>query len=211
MRNLIYSFVLLAIIAPMTTLAGDKDGWTTIYDGKDLSKIETTGNWLIQDDGSLMLKPREGEKGWKRYSSYLWLKEEYADFEFDFEFKYGPRGNSGFYFRIGDTKDATASGFEVQILDCFGKQKLGQHDMGGVIRTAGPLANACKKAGEWNRMQVKLKDNKLTVVLNGVTTQDGMDLAAKKPSNKKLESKGRIAIQDHGQQFWVRNIKVKGL
>ena len=27
--------------------------------------------------------------------------------------------------------------------------------------------------------------------------------------NKKLAEKGKIAIQDHGQPFWVRNIKVK--
>ena len=65
--------------------AEDKD-FTVIYDGKDLSNIDTKGNWLIQDDGSLFLKPRPGEKGWQRYESYLYLKGDYADFTVDFEY-----------------------------------------------------------------------------------------------------------------------------
>ena len=204
--------VLLALVAaliPGTCVLADHHEFKTIYDGKDLSNIKTEGNWKIQEDGSLYLDPRPGERGWTRYSSYLWLKEDYKDFTVDFEYKHPKGGNSGLYFRIYDESDATAHGFEVQILDCFGKKKLGPHDLGGVIQTAGPLVNAAKKPGEWNRMVVTLKDNKLTVVLNGKKVQDGLDLVGKKRPNKKLAEKGKIAIQDHGQPFWVRNIKVK--
>ena len=157
------------------------------------------------------MEPRPGEKGWSRYGSYLWLKEDYKDFVFDFEYKHEKGGNSGLYFRIYDESDPTAHGFEVQILDCFGKKKLGQHDLGGVIQTAGPLANGSKPAGEWNRMVVTMKEGRLSVVLNGKTVQDKLDLAASKPKNKKLADSGKIAIQDHGQKFWVRNLKVKSL
>lgn len=204
------------IVAALVVL-GQTFGWadhhefTTIYDGKDLSKIKTEGNWKIQKDGSLYLEPREGEKGWTRYGSYLWLKEDYKDFVIDFEYKHPKGGNSGLYFRIYDESDATAHGFEVQILDCYGKEKLGPHDLGGVIKTAGPLVNASKKPGEWNRMVVTMKEGKLTVELNGKKVQDSLDIAAKKPKDKKLAEKGKIAIQDHGQPFWVRNIKVKKL
>lgn len=207
MKRLLLTFSTL--LASASFSLADHHKFTTIYDGKDLSKIKTEGNWKIQEDGSLYLDPRPGEKGWTRYGSYLWLKEDYKDFTIDFEYKHPKGGNSGLYFRIYDESDATAHGFEVQILDCFGKEKLGQHDLGGVIKTAGPLVNASKKPGEWNRMVVTLKEGKLTVVLNGKKVQDGLDLAAKKPKGKKLAEKGKIAIQDHGQPFWVRNIKVK--
>lgn len=207
MKRLLLTFSTL--LASASFSFADHHEFTTIYDGKDLTKIKTEGNWKIQEDGSLYLDPRPGEKGWTRYGSYLWLKEDYKDFTIDFEYKHPKGGNSGLYFRIYDESDATAHGFEVQILDCFGKKKLGQHDLGGVIQTAGPLANASKKPGEWNRMVVTLKKGKLTVVLNGKKVQDGLDLAAKKPKGKKLAEKGKIAIQDHGQPFWVRNIKVK--
>ena len=191
--------------------AADDKSFTVIYDGKDLSKIKTEGNWEIQKDGSLHLTPRPGEKGWTRYGSYIWLKEKYADFVFDFEFKYAKGGNSGFYFRCGDEVDPTKSGFEVQILDSFGNEKkLGHHDMGGVIATGGPLVNASKPAGEWSRMTVTMKGDQLTVVLNGKLVQD-INLAEKKPKNKTLHPKGGICIQDHGLPFTVRNLKVKAL
>lgn len=203
--------IALALFIGATLASADHHKFTTIFDGKDLSRIKTEGNWKIQEDGSLFLEPREGEKGWTRYGSYLWLKEDYEDFVIDFEYKHPKGGNSGLYFRIYDESDATAHGFEVQILDCHGKAKLGPHDLGGVIKTAGPLENASKEPGKWNRMVVTLKKGKLTVVINGKTVQDKLDLAARKPANKKLAAKGKIAIQDHGQPFWVRNIKVKRL
>jgi len=73
----------LTLLFVCTLLSCAADGFTTIFDGKDLSKIETTGNWKIQKDGSLYLEPRPGEKGWTRYGSYLWLKDDYKDFVFD--------------------------------------------------------------------------------------------------------------------------------
>ena len=82
MKILISTF---AIWVSALSMSQAEEGFTTIYDGKDLSKIKTTGNWKIQKDGSLYLEPRPGEKGWTRYGSYLWLKEDYADFVFDFE------------------------------------------------------------------------------------------------------------------------------
>lgn len=188
-----------------------KEGFQIIYDGKDLSQVKTKGNWQIQEDGSLHLKPREGESGWKRYPSYLWLKKDYADFVFDFEFKFEAGGNSGFYFRCGDEVDPTKSGFEVQILDSHDKEgELGHHDMGGVIRTNGPMVNAAKPAGEWQRMTVSMKEDQLTVVLNGKLIQN-FNLREKKPENKKLVKSGKICIQDHGQPFTVRNLKIKPL
>lgn len=201
----------LAFLAISSMALSEHHGFATIFDGKDLSKIKTEGNWQIQEDGSLYLEPRPGESGWKRYGSYLWLMDDYADFVIDFEYKHGKGGNSGLYFRIYDESDPTAHGFEVQILDCHGKAELGHHDLGGVIKTSGPLANASKTPGEWNRMIVTLKDGKLTVAINGQTVQDSLDLAAKKPEDKKLAESGKIAIQDHGQPFWVRNIRVKKL
>ena len=186
----------------------EKGGFVTIYDGKDLSKLETKGNWKIEKDGALHLVPREGESGWKRYESYLWLKDQYEDFTCDFEFKVGKGGNSGFYFRISDKSDATLHGFEVQLKDDHGKTKFGPHDVGGVIKTSGPKVNAVNPAGEWNRMAVTLKGSKLKIMLNEQIVQD-IDIEELKPEDKKLSGKGWIAFQDHGQEFWLRNIKVK--
>jgi hypothetical protein len=186
-----------------------------VFDGTDLSKCESEGNWLIQKDGSLMLQPRLGESGWKRYKSYLWIKGDYKDFECEFEYKHGPKGNSGFYFRVSDTADAVKTGVELQLLDCFGKEKLGFHDLGGIIKfknkaKGSPLANASKPAGEWNKVKVKIVDNKLTAFINGIKVQDKNDLVTNEVDGG-LNAIGRLGFQDHGELFWLRNIKVKAL
>lgn len=187
------------------------EGFTTIFDGSNLDQITTDGNWKIKEDNILALEPRPGESGWKRYSSYLWLPEEYGDFIVDFDFKYTKGGNSGLYFRISDDSDATEHGWEIQILDNFGKEgKLIHHDMGGVIRTNPASENASIEPGEWNQMTVKLQGTHLQVLINGKLVQD-FDLAEKKSKDKELAPKGKIAIQDHGEPFWVRDIQVKKL
>ena len=190
--------VLLALAAtliPGTCVLADHHEFKTVYDGKDLSNIKTEGNWKIQEDGSLFLDPRPGERGWTRYGSYLCLKEDYKDFTVDFEYKHPKGGNSGFYFRIYDESDATAHGFEVQILDCFGKKKLGPHDLGGVIGTSGPLVNAAKKPGEWNRMVIECLDDQVKVWVNGDLVNHGSKCTAKK---------GKIAIQAEGSEVEFR-------
>ncbi|MEM1443889.1 MAG: DUF1080 domain-containing protein [Verrucomicrobiota bacterium] len=192
--------------------AKDAEGFVAIFDGSSMENLETEGNWTIADDGSLYLEPREGEEGWKRYHHYIWLKEKYGDFVFDFEYKHNEGGNSGFYFRVGDRKDPVTSGFEVQILDSTGKpdEEMGHHDNGGIIKTQGASKNMTIAPGEWNRMTVTMKGNHLTVILNGEKVQD-FDLAEKKPEAKELLDEGFITIQDHGQLFWVRNLRVKKL
>lgn len=212
------SLALLVVLSSLlyTAEAGhpekNAEGFVAVFDGKDLSRIETGGNWKIQEDGSLYLVPREGEEGWKRYSHYIWLKEKYGDFIFDFEYKHEKGGNSGLYFRCSDKVDPTLSGFEVQIIDSTGKPdaEMGHHDLGGVIKTKGASKNMSKAPGDWNRMTVSMKGSHLTVVLNGETIQD-FDLAVAKEKGKVLPAEGYISIQDHGVPFRVRNLQVKRL
>ncbi len=175
-----------------------------------LSDFETKGNWMEEGRDVLHLKPREGETGWKRYDAYLWFPEQYQDFVCRFDFKLGEGGNSGFYFRISDQSDATLHGFEIQLKDDYGKEEMGPHDVGGVIKTSGPKMNAVKPAGEWNEMIVRLKGSRLMVKLNDQTVQQ-VNLEKARPADKPLAKKGWVAIQDHGQEFWVRKVRIREL
>ncbi|QDU28147.1 hypothetical protein ETAA8_32470 [Anatilimnocola aggregata] len=180
--------------------------------GKDLTKNwTTTGNWILGDDGVVTLKPRDGEKGWQRYDAYLWLKGDYQDFEIDFEYKVETKGNSGFYFHVGDVKQPVATGIEVQIYDSHGKPagaKLTDHDSGGIIPSIPPTKSAAKAAGEWNRFVITAKGDNLTVVLNGETV-NVVDLTTDKL--KARPKTGAIGFQDHGLPLSLRNIKIKKL
>ncbi|REJ75787.1 MAG: DUF1080 domain-containing protein, partial [Planctomycetota bacterium] len=110
----------------------DLSEFKPLYNGKDLTGWQTTGNWLPQDDGSLLIQPREGEEGWQRYSDYLSSEKKYGDFVLDLEYAYPPGGNSGVYFRIGDLANPVDTGIEAQILDCSETEgELTNHDHGG--------------------------------------------------------------------------------
>ena len=200
---LVFGFLSL----PSLSVSAD-DGLTELTNGKDLRNFDTKGNWIVETDGSVALKPREGESGWKRYESYLWLKKQYADFKIELEFNLPPDGNSGLYFRCADKIDPTKRGIEIQIKDSHGKEKLGPHDGGGVIRTSAPSKNMNKPAGQWNRLKVVCKGHHVIVHLNGEQIQD-IQLDETPVADRPL--KGWIGLQDHGVPFKVRKIKFREL
>lgn len=187
----------------------DDDGFVKLYNGKDLSGWQTSGNWLPQEDGTLKIEPRPGEKGWQRYDAYLWTKKPYGDFVFDVEYKHPKGGNSGVFVRVKDPKNPVNTGIEVQILDSYGKKEpLGHHDCGGVIRTVGPSKNMAKPAGEWNRMIVTCRKSHMKVELNG---EQIIDLQLDESAMKDRPLEGYVGLQDHGLPMWFRNIRIKTL
>ncbi len=189
----------------------DLSEFKTLYNGKDLSGWTTTGNWLPQEDGSLLIQPREGEQGWQRYDAYLWSEKKYKDFVLDVEYSYPPGGNSGVYFRVGDRNDPVQQGIEAQILDSSEKKgPIGPHDHGGIISAVGASKNMSRPPHQWNRMVVTCIGSHLQVELNGeqiVDTQ--LDQTAVK--DRPLE--GYIGFQDHGQpnNIRFRNIRIREL
>ena len=187
--------------------------WVNLFDGSNLDHWQATkGNWKIEKDKVLSIKPKKNQKSYKRYNCYLYTKKKYSDFVLEVEFKYEKDGNSGIYFRIDSTKDATKSGMELQILDSFGKKgKMTHHDNGGLLLTVGASKNMSKAAGEWNKVTLTVKGRHMKVVLNGVETINIDTSKVKAVANKPLS--GYIGLQDHGFgcNVFFRNIKVKEL
>jgi hypothetical protein len=184
------------------------DGFVEMFNGKDLTGWQTTGNWVVEEDNVITLIPRPGESGWKRFNDYLATAKPYGDFILDLEFKINKGGNSGVFMRIGDLANHVDSGFELQILDTHGLENPGHHDCGGIIKTQGPSKNMAKPAGEWNRYIITLKGNHLTVIFNGEQIHD-LDLS--KTDLKDRPAKGHISFQDEGKRVWYRNVRIKEL
>lgn len=186
----------------------DLSDFKSLYNGKDLAGWKTTGNWLPQQDGSLLIQPRPGEKGWQRYDAYLLSEKKYGDFVLDFEYMYPPGGNSGVFFRVGDRDDPVQQGIEIQILDSSEKKgEIGPHDHGGVIRTVGPSKNMSRPPNQWNRMIVTCVGSRLQVELNGEPIVD-TQLDQGPMKDRPLE--GYIGFQDHGEpnDLKFRNIRI---
>jgi hypothetical protein len=180
------------------------------YRGAKLKGATTTGNWQLQDDGDeLILRPRDGEEGWRRFSAYLWSDRAYSDFVIDFEFQFEARGNTGFYFRVADREDPVETGCEFQLNDTTAKgDEINHHDIGGLLRAHPAAVNAGKKAGEWNRAIVHIEGNRMRAYLNGFQIHD-IDLSKTPLSDR--PAKGFIGFQDHGQNLWLRNVRFAAL
>jgi hypothetical protein len=200
----------LATLALVAEEAKPADGWVDLLAGGLEKNWTTTGNWSLVD-GAATLTPRPGESGWSRWSAYLWSNATYTDFEIEFEYMVQTKGNSGFYFRVGDKNDPVAQGIEVQIYDSASHpadKPLNDHDSGGVIPGVPPTKRVAKAGGEWNKFHITNKADKLTIVLNGETVNE-INLAEGKLASR--PKTGYIGFQDHGLPLAVRNIKIKEL
>lgn len=189
----------------------DLSGFKPLYNGENLSGWKTSGNWLPQEDGSLLIQPRPGEKGWQRYEDYLVSEATFGDFVLDLEYAYPPDGNSGVFFRIGDPEQPVETGIEVQILDS--SKKVGEmthHDHGGVIRVQGASKNMSRPPHAWNRMIICCVGEHLEVELNGTQI---IDLELDEGPMDDRPQRGHLALQDHGEpnDIRFRNIRVKRL
>ena len=200
--------LLSLLLSPVYATAQEESGFKPLFNGKNPDGWNTTGNWIVEKDKSITLKPRPGERGWQRYKDYLTTERQYGNFILDLEFKFNAKGNSGVFMHVGDLKDHVKSGFEVQILDTYGKKNVGNHDCGGVIGAAAPSKNMVKPAGQWNRYISTLKDQHLHVILNG---EQIIDLDIRKSAIKDRPTKGYISFQDEAKRVWYRNVRIKEL
>lgn len=151
--------------------------------------------------------------------------EEYDNFELTFDWKVSPGGNSGVMYRVSLGDDAPyLSGPEYQVLD-----DTSHKDGDSALTSAGslyalypPSDEKKRKAGVWNKSKIIINGNKVTHFLNNkkvVDVEMGSDDWQKRVADSKFKnwekfgknSTGHIAFQDHGNEVWYRNIKIKRL
>ncbi len=197
---------------------GEDDGFKTIFDGK------SADGWLIAADKPLP-KANVQEDGLNPHKSggYIVVHEQkHEDFIVDFDYKLSKGCNSGVFIRVGDLKDPVMSGMEVAIDDTKGR---GFHDSGALYDLVEPRVNAQKPLGEWNHMTITARGPQIDVMLNGETVSkidlDAWDKPGTRPDGSKhkfanvamksMIRGGYLGFQDHGQDCWYKNVKIKNL
>lgn len=187
-------------------------GWKSVFKS-DLSNADfEPESWAFQD-GVLELKG----------GGDIWTKAQYGDFLLDFDFKVGPRANSGVFLRAANHE--WLPWVEVQVGDTYG-QDVSRHICGALFDVQAPSVNAVKPAGQWNRMTIWAQGPKIKVALNNrmiidVNLDDWTE-AGRNPDGsrnkfdiayKDLPRMGFLGFQDHrdGTKVWYRNLKIKEL
>lgn len=224
------ALVLMAMMSCSSTKnqTGAK-GFTKLFDGKTTTGWHTYGKatagakWKIED-GALHLDPNGPKDG----GGDLVTDKEYTNFHLKLDWKVAPNANSGIIFYVHEDPakyGATYStGLEMQVLDNEGHPdgKITKHRSGDLYDIIKSSSEPVKPVGEWNTAEIISKDGKLEQYLNGVkvvsTTLWDDNFKALIAGSKfatwngfATYKTGKIALQDHGDSVWYRNIMIKEL
>ncbi len=210
-----------------------ENGWVPLFDGKTTAGWHSYGKdkagslWAIAD-GAIFFdsEKKEGPNG--KSGGDLVTDKEYGDFHLKLEWKISRNGNSGIIFFVHEDtakyKATYHTGPEMQVLDNDGHSdgKIIKHRSGDLYDLISSSTETVKPVGEWNEAEIISKNGKLDFVLNGtnvVSTTMWDDNWRKLVAGSKFKSmagfstykKGKIALQDHGNMVWYRNIVIKEL
>ncbi len=201
-----------------------------LFDGKNLDKWESVkdpskpADWIVAN-GVLTVN--------KNGAGNIQTKEKFMDYQLHIEWKEPVdidgsgqlRGNSGVFLASTGPGD---DGYEVQILDCYHNTTYTNGQTAAVYKQGIPLANACKKPGEWQTYDIiwtaprfdasgNLADSaRVTVIHNGVLVQNNFKLRgvtryiglpyyqAHGASPIKLQAHGDTSKPISFRNIWVR-------
>ena len=204
--------VLPAIVTPGMHNAAPSDA-VVLFNGKNTDAWTyfdgSACQWIIDGD-AMVVKPGSGS---------IISKEKFNDAQVHLEFatptpaqgEGQERGNSGMYIQ---------GRYEVQILDSFDNETYANGQCSSIYGQYEPLVNASRKPGEWQSYDVifhapkfdesgkKIAPGTITVLHNGVLTQDHVELKGVTGGNLSEESAqpGPLMLQDHGNTMRFRNI-----
>lgn len=198
-------------------------GWRFLFDGRSPEGwrgYRQTGfpadGWAIED-GALRCTVGKTD---------LVTVEEFGDFDLLFEWKVPAKGNSGVMYRVTEELDATwKSGPEYQVLDDAGANipAADYRSAGALYELVAPAAGKqTRPVGEFNSGRIRVRDGLIQHWLNEVLllecrtgTADWRERVEKSKFKAfpgfGAHARGRIALQDHGNPVWFRNIRIRPL
>lgn len=132
--------------------------------------------------------------------------KDYGDFEMFVDWKIEKAGDSGIYLRGAP---------QVQIWDPDNHPGQPGAGSGGLYNNqknpAVPLKTADKPVGEWNRFQILMQGDRVTVFLNGETVVLNTPLENYWERDKPIYPTGEIELQHHGSRLEFKNIYIREL
>ncbi len=222
------------ILASISVSAQKKKGFIPLFDGKTTTGWHTYGKtsvgkaWNAEDgvlhfDPKLKTKNKDNNEG-----GDLVTDKEYSNFHLKLEWKVASKANSGIIFYVKEDlskyKQTYLTGPEMQVLDNDGHPdgKITKHRAGDLYDMIKSKSEPVKAVGEWNLAEIISNKGKLTFKLNGkkvVETTMWDDNWKNLIAGSKFAKwegfgtykTGKIALQDHGDEVWFRNIMIKEL
>ena len=207
------------------------NGWHQ-YNGEGIGK-----EWAVEE-GAMVFNPEEN-RNYGDGGRNIVTDKEFTNFILSIEWKVSEAGNSGIFWGVKEGEEfgePYLTGPEIQILDNDrhpdAQENPKYHQAGALYDMVQPTSDVCNPAGEWNLVVLSIdhNTNKGSMVLNGTEIVtfavhgpewDSLVKASKfgnKEASNYLEAPkfgtfrtGKIGLQDHEDQVFFRNIKIKEL
>jgi hypothetical protein len=219
------------VVTPETTNGAPPADAIILFGGTNLdqwvsaNKEKSPARWVVAD-GVMTVDKKTGNIETKRSFRNYQLHLEYRIPE-DITGSGQGRGNSGLFLASTGPGDA---GYELQILDSYENKTYSNGQAGSIYKQSIPLANACRKPGEWQAYDViwtaptfnadgtVRTPAYVTAVHNGVLIQNHFELKGEtlyigQPRYEQFDS-APIKLQSHGdpsppisfRNIWVREL-----
>ncbi len=221
-------------LEPVLKLDEVEVDWLSLFDGETTKGWTNYGSDLIGpawqvEDSILFLDASRDEDGKRLFEGGdIVTTAEFEDFHLKLEWKISENGNSGIMFYVQeDTAKYPypwSTGPEMQILDNDGHAdgQIESHRTGDLYDLVKSSSEPVRPVGEWNEVDIISQDSTLTFKLNGVTIVETSlwdeswqqliaDSKFKDMPDFGTFKSGKISLQDHGDNVWFRNIKIKRL
>ena len=200
----------------------EKDGWISLFNGEDLTgwiiPEGDGGHWKVLD-GVIDYDAMSQAPG----SKDLWTEDEFGDFKLRIDWRIKetpfinenvpiilpdgthkldengeiirmalPDSDSGIYLRGQSKAQVNIWSWPIGSGEIYG-YRMDPNMPPEVVAGVTPKLNADNHIGEWNTFEITMRDEYLTVVLNGHTVLDGAHLPG-------VAESGPIALQHHGHK-----------
>lgn len=219
------------IVQPGPTSEDAPSDAIILFNGKDLnewvSSSDTTkpAQWTVSGGAMTVVKKAGNIQTKRRFMDYQ-LHAEWRIPE-NITGSDQARGNSGIFLASTGNGDA---GYEIQVLDCYNNKTYVNGQTASIYKQYIPLANACKKPGEWQTYDIiwtaprfnadgSLKSPaRVTALHNGVLVQNNVELKGLTmyigTPTYKAHGASPIKLQAHGdpsepisyRNIWVREL-----
>ena len=213
-----------ALRAPMARAADNENqaGWSLLFDGKSTAGWRGLGmngfptkRWEIRD-GCLHCLGGAGR------TNDIITERKYENFELSFEWRIPkPLGNSGVKYRVQDKKgDGFAFGPEYQCMNDPGVTD--KQATGSLYDVLPPHGKKLASEGAFNQSRITVQDHHVEHWLNGVKVVEyefGSAELKQAIAHSKFKNSpqwgrdplGFIALQDHHDEVYFRNLKLRNL
>ncbi|MGG9961283.1 3-keto-disaccharide hydrolase [Ferruginibacter sp. SUN106] len=219
------------IVKPGKTNSDAPSDAIILFGGKNLDE------WVSVNDSTkpALWTVKKNNVTVKKGTGNIQTKRKFTDYQLHIEWRIPEnitgsgqaRGNSGVFLASTGPGD---EGYEIQVLDCYENTTYVNGQTGSIYKQSIPLANVCKKPGEWQSYDIvwtaprfnedgTVKNpGRITAIQNGVLVQNntevkGITVYRGKPYYKK-HGAAPIKLQDHGdpsEPISYRNIWVRPL